>query len=565
MKIPEWEQWAEEIDTEAGTNDPVIVNQNEKQEWEKWAQELDQQDLKTKEVITPADMSWGKAILKGIENFSAADFFMQPIDAVRAITDAIVSWDITKSQMKNLAIDTFRTGIGRQMGYTDEQIAEINKLNVGKQKGYENANVWMNIEDELHRQYGTERGMQEYIANDPEMALTDLGLLLIPALGGTRAALKAAGFHKLAKGAGYAERVATYTDPVNVVKQGLRAPIGGALKYTRLKKVAPDLYGRAIKFHHTIPLEKQRKIIEIALDNQTQLRVRDFERLGNQINSINKGIDDVIRNADPTKTIKIKDLFGQEWDKSMKHLLEVSSEDVVKAFQDVKSVIIKNNKQLGRTELTPLEAQNMKKRFNKELSEAYQKAINTLENSPLRTDAKMAINKTLRSHLETVIPETALLSYGKINNRIIQKVFPGAPKLTLKQINRLEGDLIELRNAMSKSVGQLKTGSFFDFQVVSKAAMGGAGGYSIGHLVGSPELSQKLMGLGTLAGLSLGIIDSNVHMKSKLAIYLRNLEGVGIKIKPTGSLIRLGLYRSTGDVQSPTPGPEMGERPEALP
>jgi hypothetical protein len=560
--IPEFEQWSNEIDEARGDIDPVVVNQKEKPEWEQWANDIDKQELQKNIVnnksISAAETSWGKTIINGFNNFSTVDFLSEPIKALIGLTGLLANYEMTAKNLKDFGIDTLKIGIGRSMGYNEKQIRDINLSNRAielKKQGFSDeqisrelnkVNTWLNIEDHLHRQYATEKGLKNYIENNPEDALMDLTTLLVPVLAGTRKVAQLYGFKKLTKGIQFAEKAASMGEPFNVAKQAVRQPIRLLMKIPKLRKLPENLYARAIRFHHTIPLEKQDKLIDIALKNETSVNVKQYLRLNEQIGSFTKSVDNMVSSVDPSKTFKVDAFFGSTWNRAIKDLLAISSKDVVKSFEDVKKIIIKNNKLLKRTELTPIEQQKMKKQLNIELEEAYQNAVNKLEQAPLQKNAVMVLNKQIRQNLEIIVPETSLVSFKKINNRIVQKVFPGAEKLNIKQINRLEGDLIELREAMSKSINEIRTGSMLDFQLVSKASLGGAAGYFLPTLIGG-EGSAILGGIGTVLGVTFGVIDSNPMIKSRLAIYLKNLQSVGIKVKPTGTLVRLGVYKALSD------------------
>ena len=531
--MSKWEKISNRVSENEGLKSPIQTNQKEKSKWETIGEQYNKQKLKQKlkndQPVAYEELPWGKTIKQAMSNLPS-DIIPFYQEYITGIYEALSSPIVTAKGLKSLAVGTLKTGMLRQfsaglgMPLSEEKI-----------KKDEDINKLLFFEREMYNNFGTEANLKKFIAKNPMEALFTLGELLIPAGKLT----KIAGATKIGKGM---EKAGAILDPLATTKEVVKKPFSLAMNLPGFKKMPESLFRRAINFKKEIPFKKQDKLLNLALKNETALNMKGYLKLSDQIDELSDSITGAIAKVDQTTTMPVvnilKDIKTLE-----RSLMGISSEDVSKAFRDVKRTIIRNQKKLKRKNLTPEEVQAMKVRFNKELSKDYQDAINQTRLAPLRTDAKKAINKNLREFLEEIVPETRLIEFPKLSNKIIQKTFPGAKKLSIKQINRLEGDLIELRHAMSKSVNEIRAGSLFDFQLTAKTATGASAAGALSYLA-TGEANFKFAAVGGLVGLTFGILDSNPLIKSKVAIYLNNLKSLGINVNTTGSLIRMGLYEA---------------------
>ena len=117
--------------------------------------------------------------------------------------------------------------------------------------------------------------------------------------------------------------------------------------------------------------------------------------------------------------------------------------------------------------------------------------------------------------------------------------------------------MIELREAISHIVQVHSKGAYFDFKSTAKAATFTTGGHFLQRMINST--SNVLPSVGFGMGALIGVIDASPMLKSKMAIYLNSLRSVGINIRPTATMIRLGLYQA-GDYAKSSGA--MDETPE---
>jgi hypothetical protein len=199
----------------------------------------------------------------------------------------------------------------------------------------------------------------------------------------------------------------------------------------------------------------------------------------------------------------------------------------------------------SRDLLSPREVNDFKKRFNHELSKAYQDVTDRIKMTPINKDAAMTINRNWRQFLEELIPEIPVGESFKLTNKLIRKQFPNAKKLSLGELNELQGKLIELRNAIAEESYKMTVGPMMDFQVGQKTATGAfVAGSAVRTITDDPSVITAAMAAGGGVGFVLGTIDSSTKLKSMIANYLNSLQSVGITTRPTGVLIRLGIYQS---------------------
>mgnify|MGYP001586670474 FL=1 len=93
-------------------------------------------------------------------------------------------------------------------------------------------------------------------------------------------------------------------------------------------------------------------------------------------------------------------------------------------------------------------------------------------------------------------------------------------------LNKQEGALIELGEALEKAANRITNRDIIGIGVPIKGGLGGVvGGWK-----------------GAAGGVAVGLLDTPA-IKSKLAIVLNRLKEKGIQVKPTSTAIRLGLFQ----------------------
>jgi hypothetical protein len=536
---------------ETGFDDPEVIGEMQKSKWqiyhEQKIQEQAQQKLKNNEDLALSDLSWGQALTDGLTNLpkSYLNVFVEEIQGLWNIVRHPV---ITSQSMYKLA-----QGIG--------QFAAAETINANKDMpmpefdpkqdaGLMAVNEAVNY---LKTTYGTEEGFKEAIAENPARVLHDVITTLVP-IAKVGQVGKLSKISKLQKTLGVVEKTALSLEAIKLPRATARFLGHGIMNLPKFKKLPESLYKRSIKLSKDLPLEKQEHLVKLALKNDLSLSVKNLQRLNDQIDDLDNIVDTMITQLDQPI------VPGQPWTIPKIHLNDlVSGLDKFanktlkthptrgiagqKAINRVKKTVEKWSEKINQDEFLPSEVQTFKKEIYKSLKDDYKNAMKTVRKTQaFSTEAEMKIARNIKESLEAISPDFAILEHTKLNNKLIQRHFPGAPALDLKQINRLEGDLLEIRHAMVKSVQEIEKGSFFDFQVTAKTATGAAAGHFISNLIGSGD--EVLAPIGFGIGITLGILDSNPHIKSKAAVFLNDLRRMGISPRTNVAMIRLGIYQA---------------------
>ena len=536
MPIDIYEEMANRVDSNTGKNNAVIVNNNEKDIYQQMASRVDQRESKYKDTISYADTSWGKAILNGLTNFSASNFFGMIPETAETIFDALYNYKTTISKMKSYGMGAFKIAAARQFGYDPNQF-----------KTDQDIDNMLRFEKNMYNTFGTEEGLKRYISENPEQAITDIGMALLPIGEG----LKSIGLARTGKAFEFA---GSMSDPFNIVWQGARLPFHLTMNtINKIEKLPENLYRRAIKLAESVPELKRERLIQTGIFNESAVTYKSVEKLQNQINELETIKDGLVNSVAGGSYMPFDDIFKGLNDLKITLTDNLSMQPVVKEIEKIENRLRTNKKDYealtGKSKdlLDPVAANNTRKQLNKELAKAYQDAAERVKMTPIGTDAAMKIQKNIRNFLEAVVPEFDLINYTGVSQDIIEKRFgTGVKKLSFKELNRLQGDLIEIRNAIHDVSYGTTTGRIMDFQVGQKTATTAFVGGSVGRFFTSnPEAITTIMAVSGISGFVLGTIDSSALLKSKLAIYLDHLRSIGVTVQPTATLIRLGLYNAT--------------------
>lgn len=351
---------------------------------------------------------------------------------------------------------------------------------------------WWDLENALMDRYGSVEDFKQTLASDPAGLLVDLASFTFPAA-------KAGQMPRLAKAA------------------SLLDPISGSLSMARktagmiTPKWAPSLFFEsAIKMSKTIPQKERAQIVNRALALQLMPTNRSLRKLQGLMDGVSGKIQLAVEQATGTGVkIPLDDLF-KSFSEMKRELLKNSSEPLKggRIFASVEKEIREANKRLGRGELTPLEAQNMKKKIYTEVEKEYQR----IGHSPVRAGARMAVAKNLRTAIEKIVPEVKYLNpnYGVMKG------------------------LYKVLNDSAQSIRKR------DFLAIGTAAKAYGGGAAFGPI-------------GAVAGLMLGLLDSQPLIKAKLGLVMAKLREKGIVVRPALLGTRLGLYQAGKVEQEPQP------------
>jgi hypothetical protein len=352
------------------------------------------------------------------------------------------------------------------------------KLIPGRQ---DNEQIVDDLVDAMKERYGGYIEFQKTIAEDPVGAISDIASLLIP----TSAAAQLTKVPKVAK---MAEKIGTVGKAVEPVAAASK--IAKAVASKIIPKDAPSSwYQGAAKFSTAIPEAARGRLAQTALDEGIMPTLKGLDKARDKINNFNDRITTLIDAATDTgKKIPVNKLF-----KEFTELKNVMSSEPItrrKQISRVAKEISSNFKRLGKKDITPKEAQKLKQAIYKETEGFY----SSVKNSPAKIDAKHAVARAAKESIEDIFPE-------------------------IKDLNKKEGALIELKKQLEKSASRISNRDLIGIGVPIKGGAGGA--------IGGPA------GMG--AGLILGLFDTP-QVKAKLAIVANRLKKQGVVI-PNDSMI----------------------------
>lgn len=545
--MTDWESVATKIDEDNGLRNIENVSDSQLSDWQAIAKKYEKKEvegkIKTNQPISYGDMHWGKVILSALENApgQTIPYFKEYFGAIK---EAITNPKQVAVGLKRLAVGEAKLLAKRSLaGYEKwaEGMGIVNpSLKELKEEDVDTKSALM-FEDEMYKNFGTEENFKKYVAEKPMNALMGLAEMLVPA--GKIAKLPA-----LAK-------TASFIEPMNLTLLAAKTPFTYLMNMPKLANLPTNLFTRAAKIDASMPEIRRNRLIEVALDNKSVVHYNEIEKLSNQMHELNAFINKRIFEKDfeavwlnPKLNMPVNDIF-KGLDDLKKNMLATSSygTDAAKAIDQVKKIISDADKELKRTDMSPTQIQERKVQFNKELSDSYQKAIMALEETPIKNEAKMIINRNMREFLENILPDIPipLTKELKLTNKLIEEYYPGKGSLSLKQLNRLEGDLAEIRNAIAIEANKSKMGPIFSFQIGQKIATGTAAGVGVAAVTGQ---DMKTFGtVGGLMGASIGLVDSSPYIKSTVANYLKDLQTFGLTNKlsqPTATMVRMGLYEA---------------------
>jgi len=358
--------------------------------------------------------------------------------------------------------------------------------------------------------YGSMEALRETVIKDPAGFMADMSTLLSG--GGTT--LRAAGAITKSPTLGKIGKTVAdagmRVEPVNVAREGLRQPF----------KLVPDfvpkgMYESAAKFSNREGLSRKErsKLGDTALEQDVSLSTKGLDKLDDLLAGTNRKIDEFVDDASKTgRKMPVPEMF-KFFDELENEFLSKSGKPLagVAAIRKVQKDITEANKRLGRTDLSAREVQDMKKYLYQELKKEY--SANRWNEASAK--GRMAVARSQKEFLETIIPE-------------------------IKELNAKDSDLISLMNELRGPVARVGNRDISGIGVPIKGAAGAA--------TAGPA--------GFVAGTFFGLLDTP-RIKAKLARVLYNLDKKGIKVRPTPTLLRLGLVQGgrASSVQDDTENP----------
>jgi len=365
------------------------------------------------------------------------------------------------------------------------------KLYPGEQEGEKYADAAMEY---LKGRYGSRDAMAETFQTDPVGFLADFAGVLTAGGGALNVAGKVAKAPGIAKAGQLAAKAGLASEPVGLAVKGIGKGLGQAVPKTGRLSPA-GAYESAAKFSTVFSENERLSMTMTALNNQVLPTIRGLNTLQKRITDINTKITRKIDAATTTgKKMSIDDIFKDFKKISKEESWGGKPKEGMAAVAETEKNLREIWNELGRTEMTPAQAQAFKQKIYQEVEGFYSK----VNDSPVSVKAQAAMARAAKEFLEEIYPE-------------------------IKQMNANEGEMIELLNALERSSSRIANRDFIGIGVPIKGITGGTMG-------GVP---------GGMAGIIIGIADAPLP-KAQLALIGHKLQQQGITLSPGLKAIVMG-------------------------
>lgn len=450
--------------------------------------ELDQQQSAD---VVGIQQPTGRNLIAELDQAEPEQEFLQPQSLKSVLSQAVSNTPKSAERFVKDLISPFLSPVETAKALSGLAQGLGQKLIPGTQ---ENEQIVDSLVDAFKERYGGIENIKRTLAEDPVGFVADISSVFIP--GG--AAVKTAGIVTKTK------TVSKIGKAVSAVGEVLE-PTTAARKITKAvaRKIIPEdlpsnLFQSAAKFSTTIPEATRAKLAQTALDNRILPTLKGLDKARNKINEFNSKITELIDTATSQGSkIPVNRLFS-EFGQLRK---QMSGEPITRGRQisRVAKEIHAFHKKKGKKALSIKEAQELKQAIYRETEGYY----NSLRNSPARIEAKQAVAKAAKESIEDLFPE-------------------------IKQLNRNEGSLIQLRKELEKVSSRISNRDLLGIGVPIKGGAGGA-------VAGVP---------GLVSGLAVGLFDTP-QVKAKLAVVLNSLQKKGA-VLADDSLLKTILEAAPG-------------------
>jgi hypothetical protein len=277
------------------------------------------------------------------------------------------------------------------------------------------------------------------------------------------------------------------------------------------EKVAMDMYQSAVKFSGTLSGKERDAVTRTAISAKYQIMptASGMKKLRGTIDDLNEKVNASLQTSlHKGHPVPVDDLF--EGIDTLKDQLKVLTDEPTKYDASLRAMKKEWKEAFNTRPARSLEeVQKWKTKIYKELEGFYEKQAA----SPARVDLRKAVARNARMQLEAFIPE-------------------------IKQLNKEEGALIELWDAVESKANRITNRDLISIGLPVKMGAGAM----IGGMIGD----QSMAAIGTALGFSLGVFDTP-QVKAKVALVLNRLREKGITINATSTAARLGLYQTGRD------------------
>ncbi|MCP4597044.1 hypothetical protein [Neptuniibacter sp.] len=324
-------------------------------------------------------------------------------------------------------------------------------------------------------EYGSIEGFKKKLAQHPVEFLTDLATVTFPV---TRA-----------------------LEPLNVAGKISKAPF-------RLvpEKIPIRQYQKVVKFSSKLSPADQIRVTKTALKFGIAPTIGGLKKLRSMIDGYNTRIAKLINDSveSGTKLNVSKIYHGLEDMKNQMKRLTAKPTEVDKAFASMR----KEWQEAFRVGIyrTPMEMQKIKQKIYTDLATHYEK----VKSSPANVALQKRVARNTKEMLQDIIPE-------------------------IKTLNKNEGALIDLWDALETKAMTLSNRDVISFGLSVKMGIGSGVGYWMGGPTGGK--------IGGVLGLALGIYDTPV-IKAHLALLINRMRQKGYKINAKTTFARLGISQT---------------------
>lgn len=465
-----------------------------------WDQGQLEQEVAERKDLTPlAPPSTIEALVGGAKAFPASSK-KQLTDLYKMVTNPGQTWEGLKTVAKDVYKNQMEVAL-KDMGFDPSAI----KFKEGALlENIEQTPALDMVIDDYKKIYGSGYGeFKRAFAKDPARIMVELGSVLFPAAKGAQASAISKGLPTVAKVTGAIAEGAALTEPITQITKAV-APvsklIGAPMKFLGEKVKPTKLYQSAAKMSTVISEADRAKLVQTALDEGILPNLEGLDKIDGIIANLDNKIAEVIETAQ-TKNIKMPvDEIFKDFEKLEEiYKLSGKASESISALNQLKKSFRKANADMEH--LTPKKAQQFKQRIYKDLRSYYE----AVQSSPASVEGQKAMARASKEFLEGIAPE-------------------------IKGMNKRDGAMIALRNAIEKPASRIQSRSIMGLGMGVKTGVG----TTIGHTLGSPQA-------GVVAGIAFAILTDPI-VQSKIAITLNKSIRQGKKMSEstTANLVKMG-------------------------
>jgi len=255
------------------------------------------------------------------------------------------------------------------------------------------------------------------------------------------------------------------------------------------KELPAKMLESALKFKPSLGQKERKRATETALSEGIMPTVRGLEKIAQKITKLDAGLNKIIDDATSSGLLIPKKALFTELKQLRRDLggAKLDAAGDLARIDKVAKAFDEQLKSINKSKLTPREAQDLKRSAYQRIKfDVSQTSANFAE-----TEAKKSIVRSSRKSLESIDDN-------------------------VKEINRREGNLLQLGEELESVVGRLDNRNFISLDTAAKIGAGAATGSPVGSAVGTTAA-----------------VVGNPRVKAKTALILHNLQKDSRSIEET--------------------------------